>query len=31
MRERAAQIAADLQLTITPGSGTTVRLTLPTP
>jgi signal transduction histidine kinase len=29
MRERTAQIGADLQLTTTPGSGTTVRLTLP--
>jgi signal transduction histidine kinase len=31
MRERTAQIGADLQLTTAPGSGTTVRLTLPSP
>ena len=31
MRERTAQIGADLQLTTAPGSGTTVRLTMPSP
>jgi nitrate/nitrite-specific signal transduction histidine kinase len=31
MRERSAQIDADLQLTTAPGGGTTVRLTLPSP
>ncbi|MGZ4644051.1 MAG: histidine kinase [Blastococcus sp.] len=31
MRERAVQVAADLQITTAPGVGTTVRLTLPAP